>query len=101
MISEATIDTAKELQDVLSDWVFPVTKNFAQAILDFQPSLKAEGDYWGFGDTLLREQALQAMALMLLGMPWPCGKDSGDPRFATFEEDLPKAYDAWVAAHEG
>jgi hypothetical protein len=88
-----------KLSNVIWENVFgeePIAK-FIDALIEKNPLLIAEGAYWGFSDTLVREQVVSCCSTMLIGRSWPTyGDGLSDKQMETFIKDLKKSYDEWI-----
>jgi hypothetical protein len=95
-------DARTELSNVIEESVLAMVEAPASEFLDYfikeNPLLIAEGAYWGFGDTVVREDVCASCSKMLIGRRWPSyGDNWTDEQMETFMKDLKKAHDEWVA----
>lgn len=75
---------------------FEIDPGLLAQLVTAHPALAAEADEWGWGDTALREQLADVLAVTLLRRVWPI---HGDQHAGSFFTDLRRAHDAWIAAN--
>lgn len=94
-----SVENRTELSNVIWENVFgeePATE-FIDALIEKYPPLIAEGAYWGFGDTVVREAVMSRCSEWLIGRVWPkYGDRLSDEQMETFIKDLKKSYDEWL-----